>query len=234
MADERPGWPIAAIVTVLVVVNVGMNRGLPSWAYVPWAVGWTGALVWFARRVDGRSWSDLGLARADAPRGLRWGAVLGGMILVIYLVGFAVPGTRELFLDERVHGWSLGETAFAALVRVPLGTVLIEEVAFRAVLPAMAAARWSRAVSVAFASVLFGLWHLLPALGIADVNPVTADSVGDLPTWVSVTGAVVSTAIVGAWFWWLRARSGSVLAPMALHWSTNGLGYLFAYLAWRW
>ena len=222
------------MVTALVVVNVGMNRGLPSWSYVPWAVGWTVALVGFAHRVDGRSWSDLGLARADVPTGLRWGAVLGGTVLVVYLVGVAIPGTHELFLDERVRGWSFGETAYAALVRVPLGTVLIEEVAFRAVLPAMASARWSRAVSVAFASALFGLWHLLPALGIADVNPVTADSVGELPGWVSVTGAIVSTAFVGAWFWWLRARSGSVLAPMVLHWSTNGLGYLFAYAAWRW
>ena len=66
------------MVTALVVVNVGMNRGLPSWSYVPWAVGWTVALVGFAHRVDGRSWSDLGLARADVPTGLRWGAVLGG------------------------------------------------------------------------------------------------------------------------------------------------------------
>jgi membrane protease YdiL (CAAX protease family) len=39
--------------------------------------------------------------------------------------------------------------------------------------------------------------------------------------------------VVGVWFWWLRDRSGSLLAPMALHWSTNGLGYLFAHAAWN-
>ena len=29
------------------------------------------------------------------------------------------------------------------------------------------------------------------------------------------------------------ALAGSLLAPMALHWSTNGLGYLFAYAVWN-
>ena len=38
---------------------------------------------------------------------------------------------------------------------------------------------------------------------------------------------------VGVFFWWLRDRSQSLLAPMALHWSTNALGYLFAYAAWN-
>lgn len=38
------------------------------------------------------------------------------------------------------------------------------------------------------------------------------------------------TAAAGAVLCELRRRSGSLLAPMALHWATNALGYLAGYL----
>jgi len=116
---------------------------------------------------------------------------------------------------------------------VPFGTVLLEEVAFRSVLPAALEPRTSRVVAVVLASVGFGLWHVLPAIGLESVNPVAEDTVGQLPGWVTVVGSVVSTALVGLWFCFLRYRSRSLLAPMALHWATNALGYLFAWWAWR-
>ncbi len=45
--------------------------------------------------------------------------------------------------------------------------------------------------------------------------------------------AVVATAAAGFVFSWLRRRSGSLLAPIALHWSLNGLGALAAALVWQ-
>ena len=193
---------------------------------------WAGGLVWFVRRFDEVSWDELGLARATVGRGLRWGGALAGLTLGLFAVAFVLPATHDLFLDDRVQGWSFAETAYAALVRVPFGTVLLEEVAFRAVLPAVLMRRRSRGVAVCVSAALFGLWHVLPSMGIDSTNPVATDTVGALPEWVSVLGAVVSTSVVGVWFWWLRHRTGSLLTPVALHWATNGLGYAFAYAAW--
>lgn len=48
-----------------------------------------------------------------------------------------------------------------------------------------------------------------------------------------VAGAVVATALAGFVFTWLRRRSGSLLAPIALHWSLNGMGVLAAVLVWH-
>lgn len=219
---------------MLVLVNVASNRLVPKGGYVPFAIASSAVLVLIAVRFDGRTWDELGLARSSWGRGLRWGAVLVGAVLAIYLVAVAVPATRDLFRDERVEGWTLGQSLWAAFVRVPLGTVLLEEVAFRGVLPAMLAARRSTAVAVGASAAMFGLWHVLPALGLESVNPVAQDTVGQLPGWVTVVASVASTAAVGVWFWWLRRRSGSLLAPMALHWATNSLGYLFAYAVWSW
>ena len=42
--------------------------------------------------------------------------------------------------------------------------------------------------------------------------------------------AVVATGSAGFVFSWLRRRSGSLIAPIALHWSLNGLGALAAAL----
>jgi membrane protease YdiL (CAAX protease family) len=45
--------------------------------------------------------------------------------------------------------------------------------------------------------------------------------------------AVAATAVAGFVFTWLRKRSGSLIAPIALHWSLNGLGALAAALVWH-
>lgn len=48
-----------------------------------------------------------------------------------------------------------------------------------------------------------------------------------------VTGAVLATGAAGFVFSWLRRRSGSLIAPIALHWSLNGLGALAAAFVWH-
>ncbi len=233
MARARGWWPIAVIVTVLLIVNVVSNRVLSHWMYVPWAVLSTAVLLALAVRVDGRTWEELGLARSQVRRGLQWGGVLAGTVLAVYLVAVMIPATRELFEDDRVQGWTLAQTLEAAFIRVPFGTVLLEEVAFRGVLPATLAVRTRRWTAIGISALAFGVWHVLPALHLGEVNPVAEDSIGQLPQWVTVAAAVGSTAAVGVFFSWLRERSGSLLAPMALHWSTNGLAYLFSYAVWN-
>lgn len=221
------------MVLALVGVNVVSNRVAPESAYVPLAILTSAALLAFARRVDGRSWFELGLAPDHFRRGLAWAGVLAGSIVVIFAVGYWLPFTHDLFEDERVRDWSFGHVLFAAFVRVPLGTVLLEEVTFRSVLPAVVGARAKRWVAVAVSAGLFGLWHILPSLGLLNVNPVAEQALGADARWITVVLSVISTALVGVWFWWLRHRSQSLLAPIGLHWATNGLGYLFAYAAWN-
>ena len=54
---------------------------------------------------------------------------------------------------------------------------------------------------------------------------------GPLGVLVRVAGTVLFTAAAGVVFCELRVRSGSLLAPMLAHWSVNGLGVIFVYLA---
>lgn len=221
---------MAVVVAVLAVSNAVSNRLLPAALYVPWNVGVAAAVLVVAVRLDHRRLTELGLGRDRLGAGLRVGGLVVALTIAVYLVAVAVPATRTLFEDRRVEGLSGAGVLYRSLVRVPLGTVVLEEVAFRGVLPAMLVARLGRNGGVALAAGLFGLWHVLPSIGLGDMNPVVDDVFGGAGTVVVSTAAVVATAAAGVALWWLRDRSGSLAAPMLAHWSTNGLGYLLAYL----
>jgi membrane protease YdiL (CAAX protease family) len=107
--------------------------------------------------------------------------------------------------------------------------VLLEEVAFRGALLAMLAARTTPPRALLGSAAAFGLWHVLPGWSIGTVNPTLTDWFGDAGRVVPVTAAVLSTAVAGVVLGLFRQRSGSLLAPMLVHWATNGLGYLVAY-----
>lgn len=226
--------PLVAVLVTLVVSNVMANRVLPDWAYVPWNCAIAAVLVLVALRADGRSTIELGLATRRVPDGLRWGVLCSAGLLALYLVGLALPFTRGLFEDDRAN-ISFGSLIWQIAVMVPLGTVLMEEVAFRGVLPAMLRARTAGRRRGALeadliAALLFGLWHVLPAWNVNEVNPVFRDLLpGSLGRALAITGGVVGTAIAGMALSWLRNRSGSLVAPVLVHGTINGAGYVLAW-----
>jgi len=226
-------WPVVGAVALLTVSNVVANTVLPSPLYVPWNVTMAFALLALARR-DGCSRIELGLHPAQVRRGLRWGAVLYGSVLAVLVLAALLPPTHDLFLDERVGVVPFWGMAYQVLVRIPLGTVLLEEIAFRGVVPALIVRRTDVWRGIVGASALFGLWHVLPALGIASVNPLFAtvfgNGAGDV---LAVLGAVLATFTAGLFMTWVRYRSDSLLAPILLHTATNSLGFLVAWFVWR-
>ncbi len=225
--DRPPPGPLYATIVVLGVSNVVSNRVLPRRWYIPWNVAVTSGVLGIAILWDDRSPSDLGLS--EWRRGLRWGSALAAGVLAVDAAALVVPATRELFDDERASR-EPRRLMFDALVAVPLGTVLLEEVAFRGALPAVVERRSSPRTGVATAAAAFGLWHILPSWSLADANAGLSGAVthrgGRL---VTVVGSVVATSAVGIGFSWLRRRSGSILAPIIVHTATNSLGYLFAW-----
>jgi membrane protease YdiL (CAAX protease family) len=216
-------------VGVLIVANL-LNNWLAPGAYLPTCVAATAALLLIARR-DGLGRTDLGLDAADLRRGLRWAPVLAGAVLAVFLVGLAVPATREAFQDERAAGLSLGQLLWRVLIRVPLGTVLLEEIAFRGVVWAMVRRRYGTAWATAVSSLLFGLWHVLPSRGLTQANTGAAAVLGSgaQASTLSVMAAVVGTAAAGVGFCELRRRSASLVPPVVLHWALNGFGYVLAW-----
>ncbi|MGW0609096.1 CPBP family glutamic-type intramembrane protease [Streptomyces sp. NPDC002788] len=221
------------VLAVLVAANL-LNNWLAPGAYVLTCVVTAAALLLIAR-WDGLTPADLGLDTAALYRGLRWASVLVGAVLAVFLIGLALPATRAAFEDERAAGLTLGQLLWRVLIRVPVGTVLLEEVAFRGVLWAMVRRRRGIAWATAVSSSLFGLWHVLPSRGLSRANAAAAVlGTGPAGSALSVAAAVVATTAAGVVLCELRRRSGSLLAPAALHWAVNGFGYVLAWAAPRW
>jgi membrane protease YdiL (CAAX protease family) len=218
------------VLVALVLITLANNRWLHGWGLATACAG-TALLLGIAR-LAGCDAADLGLGRAALPRGAAWAGALIGLVALVYLAGALLPMTRSLFDDQRNAGLGLGAVLLRALVYVPIGTVMLEEVAFRGVLYALVRRGWGGRWATAVSSLLFGLWHILPSLDLASDKPALGSVFGDsLAGRVVVDlGAVLFTALAGALFCELRRRSGSLLPPAALHWSTNALGYLAGYL----
>lgn len=232
--DGLPVWPVLAVVGLLVLLNIINNRVAPQSHILLWSFGSAFGLlaigVW-----DGNTWTDMGLGWHLLIPGLIWGLGCIGLITLVYLVGTIFKKTRDAFKDDRINAMSGGKVVLSALVEVPFGTVLLEEIAFRAVLFSMLARRYGVIWGLVISSILFGLWHILPSWGTHEQNPALGNMVGSgrKGNIIAVALSVLTTAIAGVIFAGLRLVSGSVLAPMGFHWATNGMGYAFSWFILR-
>ena len=176
-------------------------------------------------RLSGLEWGDIGLARTTWRRGALWALCAFALVAAVYVIILLTP--LDVLLDDNRYDDGWAQAWLTALVVVPLGTVLWEELAFRGVLWGQLHTRWSTRVATIVSSLLFGLWHALPALRFADSNEsVTTVSDGAGTAIGTVIVTVLLTGLGGAVLCELRRRSGSLLAPIGLHWAINGLGVL--------
>lgn len=211
------------VTLVLAVYNNAANLW-PSFngnAYVPANLLATGALTVTALTaldLDDRALGLTGLSAGDAGAGLALGALLALPLLALAFTEWGAPRVA----DRRVRHLRGGALAYQTLVRVPFGTALLEEVAFRGVLYAA----WrpeGHVVAMLVSSVVFGVWHVVPAATMVRTNAPSA-SRGLLVR--AVCGTVLVTAAAGAALVWLRLETGSLAAPLAAHAALNSLATL--------
>ena len=220
----------------LLVLSVGLllwsvvaNLLIGDTLYTVRNLALTGLLLagWMQMTGPGRrSLEDLGLSRSSLVAGARWG-LSAAVVIALALIGAVLLADRIdaiaiLLADERAAAAD-ASLLYATVVRIPIGTALFEEVAFRGVLLALMLRARSTVHAVGVTSVVFGLWHIPPTIVTLQINQVEVLS---LPAAGSVAGAVVVTTVASAGFCWLRLRSGSLVAPMLAHWATNALGLL--------
>jgi membrane protease YdiL (CAAX protease family) len=227
------GTALAVVLVILVVVNVWVHVGPRRAHLVTGPLGAVALLV--VARAAGLSWAALGLSPTQLLPGLVYGAAAAGAIALVYVVGSALPITRRAFLDTR-YRVPMRAAVLTGLVTIPLATVVFEEVAFRSVLWGLLEAEHGTAVATGLTSVLFGLWHVLPALDVQGTNTAInqgGQQAGRRRAVMTVLGTVAFTALAGVVFAELRRRSGSIVAPLLLHWATNGLAVVAASRLWK-
>ena len=220
-------------ITLLAAYNVARTLWIPeSWQLLT-NVGVAlliGAIAWWSS-VDT---TELGLHRDHHPLGAIWG---GGALLLVMavVVGFAlvseVRGSSQGALDDPRLQVPFLDMVYEVAFNTPLGTVVLEEFAFRGLLLALFLRHTSMWRSVLWSSLLFGAWHILPTLTTAASNGAM-EQLASTPAGLVlvVIGNVLSTAIAGAVFAYLRLRSGSLLAPALAHLATNDISFVVGWL----
>ena len=200
--------------------------GAQSWHrrwYAP-ANACAAAVALAAAAASGLTAGEMGLGRG-AWRPGRLASALAAATVGGYLAAAAMPVTRPLLEDKRVTTLDGPGLAYQVAFRIPVGTVLWEEIAFRGVLQAALRRVMPEPAAIAVASGVFGIWHIRPTAAALRVNQLA----GDRLFAARVTAGVAATAAGGALFSWLRARSGSLAAPVLLHLTTNCAGPVVAW-----
>jgi len=222
---------VGVVVVVLAVSNVIAHFTTPvaSVATVPVAAIGLVLLV----RARGLGWAELGLGREHWRSGAGYALAAVALVLTVIAVGALLPWTRPMFLNDRYA--TLSGALIASMIIIPLQTVIPEELAFRGVLHGALDRAWGFRGVAAAGSLLFGLWHVASSFGLTSGNAGFSRILGGgVPGMLAgIALAVVATAAAGFVFTWLRRRSGSLIAPIALHWSLNGMGALAAALVWQ-
>lgn len=204
-----------------------LTRRVQGAPYVVAAVTTTIGLVLIAWK-HGLTWTQLGLGRQTWLTGALWALVIVLVVGAVIGIAGGVPRLHKYFADERVADADGLETTRKVLLDIPFGTVLIEEFAFRGVLLAIGIELWGTVWAVVWTSVLFGLWHILPALEMHDAH---TEATGHVLTTVGST--VLFTGLSGVGFAMLRIWTGSLFPPSALHWASNGTGVVVGFFVHR-
>jgi membrane protease YdiL (CAAX protease family) len=179
-------------------------------------------------RSVGLGWSELGLSREHWKAGAGYALAAVALVTTVVVIGALLPWTRPMFMNNNYA--TVSGALIASMIIIPLQTVIPEEVAFRGVLHGALNRAWGFRGVAAAGSLLFGLWHIATSLGLTSSNVGFTRIFGGgiVGTMAGVVLAVAATGVAGFVFTWLRRRSGSLIAPIALHWSLNGMGALAA------
>ncbi|MCK8614230.1 CPBP family intramembrane glutamic endopeptidase [Gordonia sp. C13] len=222
---------LVAVVVALIAANITAHRstGVLAVLIIPVAA----ILLLLIARLGGLDWRELGLSRTELRAGVPFAVASVIVVAAIVSTAVAIPATREFFLSDRYDDTS--EALLAAFVVIPLQTALPEELMFRGVLQGTLGRLCSPTATLVYGAVAFGLWHVLSSTGLTEGNEGLSDTLGSgtVAQVAGIAGAVVATGVAGFVLGWLRQRTTSLLAPIALHWALNATGAIGAAVAWQ-
>ena len=217
------GVAAATALGLVVWNNVFAARPWHARHYVLGNLMGTAALFTVAHQ-RGASAHELGLSSRRVAAGARAGVAVSAPIMVIWALA-ALPPNRGRIRDARLVGLTPRAIAYHAAVRVPLGTAVWEEMAFRAVLPVLLRRVMPARTASAVNAVVFGLWHVRPTLDVVRLNGIATSR---FRRSAAAAGAVVAGALVDVLFSSLRRSCGSLLGPTLVHIGSNSGGTVAA------
>jgi membrane protease YdiL (CAAX protease family) len=213
---------LVLLLVILFVCNFGFVHSA-GWSRWGWQILSFGGLV-AVYKMAGLSLNDIGLSRSRLGTGFKYAIVAIAIIAVVFFIIYLI--NQNIFRDHR-YDQGLSAAVKSALIIVPIQTVLFEELAFRGIIPSLIKGlNGSLLITIVVSSLLFGLWHIASApkgelLGKQHMSNL-----------LIIALIFLATSVGGAILYLLRYKSGSLVAPIAVHWFVNGVAIVLSSLSW--
>ena len=218
-AKPRTIATLIVVIGVLLVWNLYGRQEVPANPRIAANAALALVLLGLAAFAGLRS-ADLGLAKKDLGQGALWGGA-AFLVVAAFLIASARLSNTGHYFDTHRTTIDLARLWFEALVAIPLGTVLLEEIAFRSVILGLFQRLTSTWRAVTLSSILFGLWHLQ--------GVISSTSGSQSRVALAALGTFAATFVAGLVFSWLRLRSNSLLASAMAHVATNSVALVVAW-----
>lgn len=219
---DKTIFALALLLALLVICNFAFVRS-DGWLRWGWQVVSFGGLFAVYKIAD-LSLNDIGLSRSRLGSGFKYAIVAIAIIAVVFFLIYLI--NQNIFRDSR-YDQSLSVALKSALFIVPIQTVLFEEIAFRGIMPSLIKNLGGRLlITVLVSALLFGLWHIATApkgelLGKQHVSNLLV-----------ILLIFLATSFGGSVLYLLRYKSGSLVAPIAVHWFVNGMAIVLSSISW--
>jgi membrane protease YdiL (CAAX protease family) len=173
-------------------------------------------LIFWAVRIDGHTFGEIGITREHAIRSALIGAGLALLVSLPVVLYFVFPVVvDEPVQYDAVEDLSVGGFLVYALVKQPLGTAVFEEVAFRGILQAKMTALFTVRAGIAITSIVFALWHL-----VINYRTIEQTNIGDSAALavLAQVGSLVGLFVGGVFMSLLRHYTHNLAGPIIFHW----------------
>ena len=185
------------------------------------------AILFFAVRMQGFSWKDIGFVKENSMKYLLKGLAFGsGIFAIAYAVETLIVMAQGRFdslqfyvsayaVDENI-GYQTGFVFFLICVLGNVVNVIMEEGIFRGLFIRILEKKYRFILVAAISFVLFGLWHMVaPVRNYVDGTT----SIGGMIA--NIIMLVVTSALVGFKFALLTKITGSLYMAMGDHFVNN-------------
>ncbi len=186
---------------------------------------------WWSKKYLRLSNEDIGFCRKNLGKSLLLGLGLGCCIVV----SFALILWIRAYIGLSIKGPllpvnTLQNLLWRSIFRIPLGTALFEEMLFRGFTFGYIRKRFGGLKTILITSLLFALWHIVPAFKTVRGNFEVGNFLLGGALWiVFLIGAFIS----GLAFGWVRYKGKHIAGCILAHAFINSFSLVVMYVAWH-
>ena len=189
-------------------------------------------IIWgWSKKFLKLSNEDVGLRRKNLFRSL----LLGFAVACAIIIPFALILWIRASLGLSIRGpllpvHTLQNLLWRSLFRIPLGTALFEEMLFRGFAYGYIRKRMSELKTILYTSLLFAIWHIVPAFKTVRCNFEVGEFFLGIAIWVVfLTGSFIA----GLLFGWIRYQGKHVAGCILAHALINSFALILMYISWH-